>query len=76
MDYAYTNLTMAIMKGSLKVNTASYPWPFPDRCITIICGYAGREASAALCIALGKKTGALAAHQATNYEPSTYWDLI
>jgi hypothetical protein len=50
------------------------PWPFPEKLTKTICLVAGREASAALHIALGKYNGASAAHQAIYYEPFTYWD--
>jgi hypothetical protein len=50
------------------------PWPLADELTTPICEFAGREASAALCIALGKRTGASAAHQAMYFEPFSYWD--
>ncbi|KAF1917465.1 hypothetical protein BDU57DRAFT_528088 [Ampelomyces quisqualis] len=49
-------------------------WPLPNWITKSICLRAGREASAALCIALGKHTGASAAHEATYHEPFTYWD--
>lgn len=52
----------------------SGPWPLPNWITKSICLRAGREASAALCVALGKHTGATAAHEATYYEPFTYWD--
>jgi hypothetical protein len=50
------------------------PWPLPNHITKSICLLAGREASAILRIALGKHTGAIAAHEATYYEPFTYWD--
>lgn len=54
------------------------PWPFNVEQTTTICRFAGREASAALLIALsGNKSSAdvaPAAREAAYYEPSTYWD--
>ena len=50
------------------------PWPLPDEITRTIGHLAGREASAALCIALGHREGALAAHEALFREPFTYWD--
>ncbi|KAH7063776.1 hypothetical protein BKA63DRAFT_428863, partial [Paraphoma chrysanthemicola] len=54
----------------------SQPWVLPNKLTKSICLYAGREASAALCIALSMNnhTGASAAHQATYFEPFNYWD--
>ncbi|KAI2488148.1 hypothetical protein Ptr902_02281 [Pyrenophora tritici-repentis] len=62
----------------------SGPWPFIDEITSRICRHAGREASAALCVALYKNKaddknssdghGASDALQAVYYEPSTYWD--
>ena len=39
-----------------------------------ICLRAGREASAALCVTLGKHPVTSAAHEATYYELFIYWD--
>jgi hypothetical protein len=50
------------------------PWPLPERVTKTICLLAGREASAALHIALARRSGASVAHQATYHEPFTYWD--
>jgi hypothetical protein len=50
------------------------PWPLPNKCTKTICLLAGREASAALCIALGKHPAATIALEAFHYEPFTYWD--
>ena len=52
----------------------AWPWPIPDEITTPICQLAGREASAALCIALGRRAGASAAHQAMYFEPFSHWD--
>lgn len=63
----------------------SGPWPFPDHVTSNICRRAGREASAALYVALYKNKsdakknkadgrGASAALEAVYYEPFTYWD--
>ncbi|KAH7076152.1 hypothetical protein FB567DRAFT_596772 [Paraphoma chrysanthemicola] len=54
----------------------SQPWVLPNKLTKLICLCAGREASAALCIALsiGKHNGASAARQATFFEPFNYWD--
>jgi len=49
-------------------------WPIPDEITFTICHYAGREASAALRIALGNTNGASAALEALFWEPLTYWD--
>jgi hypothetical protein len=51
-----------------------WPWPLSEEITRTICLLAGREASAALHIALGKHSGASAAQQATYLEPFTYWD--
>ncbi|KAH7408751.1 hypothetical protein DE146DRAFT_675740 [Phaeosphaeria sp. MPI-PUGE-AT-0046c] len=50
------------------------PWPLPNRVTKTICIVAGRDASSALCIALGKHTAASVAHETTYHEPFTYWD--
>ena len=52
------------------------PWPLPNTVTAGVCLLAGREASAALRIALaqGKHAGATAAHEPIFYEPFTYWD--
>lgn len=50
------------------------PWPLTNEITFAICFLAGREASAALCIALCKHTGASVAHEATYYEPFAFWD--
>jgi hypothetical protein len=50
------------------------PWALPNDATEVICLLAGREASAALCIALGKHRGASAAQKASFNEPFTYWD--
>jgi hypothetical protein len=54
----------------------SQPWSLPKDVTKTVCLLAGREASAALCIALamGRHTGSTAAHEATFYEPFNYWD--
>jgi hypothetical protein len=49
-------------------------WPLPEKITKTICLLAEREASAALCVALGKHNGASAAHQATYHESFTFWD--
>lgn len=59
--------------------SAVWPWPLPNKLTTKICLFAGREASAALCIALGHATDgesfkADAAREALFSEPFTYWD--
>lgn len=50
------------------------PWPFPNKVTNSICILAGRDANAALYIALGKHKQASAAHEATFHQPFTYWD--
>jgi hypothetical protein len=50
------------------------PWSLANHITKSICLLAGREASAALCIALGRHTGASVAHETTYDEPFTYWD--
>jgi hypothetical protein len=50
------------------------PWPLPEICTKTICLLAGREASAALCVALGKHPAANIALEVFHYEPFTYWD--
>ncbi|KAF2030753.1 hypothetical protein EK21DRAFT_64688, partial [Setomelanomma holmii] len=54
----------------------SQPWPLPNSITKLVCLSAGREASAAWCIALAavKHSGSSAANEATFYEPFTYWD--
>lgn len=54
--------------------TLQSPWRFSDEITLTICRFAGREASAALRIALGTRPIALAAKDGTLYEPFTYWD--
>jgi hypothetical protein len=49
-------------------------WSLPNHVTKQICLLAGREASAALRIALGRHPGATAAIEATFHEPFTYWD--
>lgn len=53
-------------------------WPVPDEVTSTICRHAGREASAALYIALYKNRangqGASSTLEAIYYEPFTYWD--
>lgn len=49
-------------------------WRFSNKITLRICRFAGREASAALRIALGKRPVARAAKHGTFYEPFTYWD--
>jgi hypothetical protein len=51
-----------------------WPTSFPDKITTAICLYAGREASAALRIALSNNKGASAACEAPFWEPFTYCD--
>ncbi|KAH5407362.1 hypothetical protein HBI46_188360 [Parastagonospora nodorum] len=67
----------------LKVKDLNYPpyearnperWRLPNTITKSICLLAGREASTALRIALGGHVAANAAHEATYYEPFTYWD--
>jgi hypothetical protein len=50
------------------------PWPFPNKVTNSICILAGRDASTALYVALGKHKQASAAHEAMFYQPFTYWD--
>lgn len=54
------------------------PWPFPNALTLEICRHAGREASAALYVALYKNQSngqaASAALEAVYHEPFTYWD--
>jgi hypothetical protein len=50
------------------------PWPLPNHVTESICLLAGREASVALYISLGRHTGASVAHKAAYHEPFTYWD--
>lgn len=54
------------------------PWPLTTSITKKICLHAGREASAALRIALAydknARSRASAAHEAVFYEPFTYWD--
>ncbi|KAL5115353.1 hypothetical protein ACEQ8H_006729 [Pleosporales sp. CAS-2024a] len=50
------------------------PWPLKETITKSICLMAGREASAALRIALGKHKMKDIAHEATYYEPFTFWD--
>lgn len=57
-----------------KYECEAKPWPLPNHITKSICLLAGREASAILRTALGRHTGATAAHEATYYEPFTYWD--
>lgn len=59
---------------SPKFERGAEPWPLPNTTTESICILAGREASAALCIALGKHSATSAAHQATYHEPFTFWD--
>lgn len=49
-------------------------WRFSNELTLAICRFAGREASAALRIALGKRPIALVAKHGILYEPFTYWD--
>lgn len=56
-----------------KCEREAKPWPLPNTITESICILAEREASAALCIALGKHSGATATHQATYHEPFTFW---
>jgi hypothetical protein len=57
-----------------KYERGAKPWPLPNTATKSICILAGREASAVLCIALGKHSGASVAHHATHYEPFAFWD--
>jgi hypothetical protein len=67
----------------VKIKDLKYPpyesrnperWRLPNTITKSICLLAGRESSASLCIALGWHVAANAAHEATYYEPFTYWD--
>lgn len=49
-------------------------WLLPKAITKSICLRAGQEVSASLCVALGKHTAASAAHEASYYQPFTYWD--
>ncbi|KAF2846390.1 hypothetical protein T440DRAFT_521760 [Plenodomus tracheiphilus IPT5] len=53
----------------------SGPWPFSNGVTESICLHAGREASAALFVAIGPwANGGIVARKAVYCEPFTYWD--
>jgi hypothetical protein len=51
-----------------------WPWPLPAEVTKYVCNFAGRDASAALCTALGRSANAGGAREGMFCEPFTYWD--
>lgn len=62
------------LQPAKSVPALKWPWPLPEDVTFTICCIAGREASASLRIALGKRQSASAPKKATFYEAFTYWD--